>query len=85
MDKIELKRYESNNFNDCFKYDYEFVCDNITIKFFQAGNRDLYFVCKQKEYTKQINIDITKEKNYDLYEVFSKLYDNIMQIRILKI
>lgn len=64
--------------NDCFKYNYDFILHDVKISFFQSGSRDLNFLCIPKTHTKKIDIEISKELNYDLYEVFNKLYNNII-------
>lgn len=71
-----VKREEMENMQDCHKYAYEFKEDEFLVKFYQAGNRDLYFYCLSIQYLKEIEIKINKS-DYLLYNCFDKLYNEI--------
>ena len=74
---IKIKRYISNNYIDCSKYNYEFFTEDVKILFYQAGSRDIMFSIYPKVYNKEFNLEITKDDDYLLYNLVNKLYDSI--------
>ena len=64
---IKIKRYISNNYIDCSKYNYEFSTEDVKILFYQAGSRDIMFSIYPKVYNKEFNLEITKDDDYLLY------------------
>ena len=74
---FELKRIEQDNLMDCCKYNYDFILDDSVIRFYQAGNRDLYFTCYSSDYKKEIDLNINIFENYQLYKELENLYFNL--------
>lgn len=78
--KIEKTRSESN------LYDIKISHENKILKILFAGNGDLYWCAYDLDNIdkEMVTFEITKE-NYDVYQLFEKLYDKIATCQVFKV
>jgi hypothetical protein len=79
---INITRSKIENFIDCHDYGYTIFADDIVLRFYQSGNRDLNMVFWLKKNNNTLIVN--KEENYLLYEVFNTLYLNIINRKFLE-
>lgn len=82
---LEVKKIK--NYKDERIYDFKIIQDDKELNILFDGNGDLYFYVNKPNYEEQnqiVNFEITKE-NYELYDLFEKLYNTIINCEIYKI
>lgn len=81
---MEIKKQESY----CYRgaYDYDFILDNMKLRFFYGGNNDIYFSLQPLDEENDIEhayVRFTKE-NYEVYEKFYELYYSLLTGNVYK-
>lgn len=82
---LEIKKIP--NYKDERVYDFKIIQDDKVLNIFFGGNGDLYFYANKINFDDEeqiVNFEITKE-NYELYYLFERLYNQIINSEIYRI
>lgn len=77
---VNVTRKDNYTFDDCNSNLYELRTADLIVDFYQAGNRDLYFLCIPREDKKENILEVNIMDNYMLYKVVDELYKDITDL-----